>query len=1055
MSFAQQRLWYLEQLEPGDPAYHVVHAVRLKGRLDQQALHNALNKVVERHEALRTTFGFADSMPVQAVQPARPVELRCFDLREDSPGAPLAGLLRAEARRPFDFSQDLMLRAVLARLADEEHVLLLTVHHIAVDGWSLGVLRCEMAVCYEAYSAAREPALPELPIQYADHSIWQAEHVKTARIERQLEYWKQQLASAPAALDLPADRPRPARRTHDGATEFFELPRGLHFRVKQFCAAENVSLYMVLMAAFQALLHRYSGQQDICVGSPIAGRTRRETEGLIGYFVNTLAIRGDLSGTPSFRELVQRLRKVSLDAYSNHEVPFDKVVEALRPERGGDATLFQTMLILQNSPSVDLNLPSIEASPFDLDTGVAKFDLSLAFRERETGLGGYLEYSTDLFDAATARRIIGHFETLLDAAIDAPDQAISSLPLLTAGERQQVLLDWNNTAEDVTERCVHEFFEEHAQRAPAALAVAFEDQQLTYGELNQRADRLARRLCELGVGPGTLVGLYAERSLDLVVGLVGALKAGAAYIPLDPAYPQERLALMAEDAGLKVLLTQSHLLARLPAAAAQAVALDTLDWTGPPSATPLPAVSPSDLVYVVYTSGSTGKPKGVAIEHRSLVNLLKSFGREVTFSHRDHLFATSSMSFDMGNLDVFLPLFYGAAFTIASRDVAIDADRLGEAIDDAGATYMQATPATFRLLLDSGWQGKKDLKILSGGENLTRSLVDRLDGKCRAIWNGYGPAEATMCSVITRVNAGDGAVPIGKPLANTLAYAVDSQMQPVPAGVRGELCIGGIGLAREYLNRPELTAERFIANPFGPGRLYKTGDLVRWWADGQLEFLGRSDDQVKVRGFRIELGEIEAALLSHAAVNAACVMVREDIPGDRYLASYYIAEPGRGVSNKELREYLRKLLPAHMVPGRWLQVDRLPLTPNGKVDRRALPAPPAQLDATEQNALLTEMQKHVAQVWENALGLQGVGVHDNFYDLGGHSLLSMQVIQALEAGTGVRMQPTALVSQSLGQIAAFYERNKKVQGNESRETWMQRLARGAMAYFRFRVPARS
>lgn len=1054
MSFAQQRLWYLEQIEPGDPAYHVVHAVRLKGRLDQLALHNALNKIVERHEALRTTFGFRGSMPVQAVQPARAVELRCFDLREDPADASLAGLLRAEARRPFDFSQDLMLRAALVTLAGEEHVLLLTVHHIAVDGWSLGVLRREMAACYEAYSAGREPVLPELPIQYADHSIWQAEHVKTARIERQLAYWKQHLASAPAPLDLSADRPRPARRTHDGATEFFTLPPELHARVKQFCAAENASLYMVLMAAFQALLHRYSGQEDICVGSPIAGRTRRETEGLIGYFANTLAIRGDLFGNPSFRELVQRVHRVSLDAYSNHEIPFDKVVEALRPERDGDATLFQTMLILQNSPSVDLNLPGIEASPFDLDTGVAKFDLSLAFRERETGLSGYLEYSTDLFDAATARRIIGHFETLLDAAIDAPGEAISSFPLLTAAERQQVLLDWNTTAEGVPEQCVHEFFEEHAQRAPAALAVAFEGQQLTYGELNQRADRLARRLCELGVGPGTLVGLYAERSLDLVVGLVGTLKAGAAYIPLDPAYPRERLALMAEDAGLKVLLTQSHLLDRLPAAAAQAVALDTLDWTGPPSSTTLPAVSPSDLVYVVYTSGSTGKPKGVAIEHRSLVNLLKSFGREVTFSHRDHLFATSSMSFDMGNLDVFLPLFYGAGFTIASRDVAIDADRLGEAIDDANATYMQATPATFRLLLDAGWRGKKDLKILSGGENLTRSLVDRLHGKCSAIWNGYGPAEATMCSVITRVNAGEGAVPIGKPLANTLLYVVDSRMQPVPVGVRGELCIGGIGLAREYLNRPELTAERFISNPFGAGRLYKTGDLVRWWADGQLEFLGRSDDQVKVRGFRIELGEIEAALLSHAAVNAACVMVREDVPGDRYLASYYIAESGHDVSNKELREYLRNLLPAHMVPGRWLQMDRLPLTPNGKVDRRALPAPPAQLDATEQNALQTEMQKHVAQVWESALGVHGVGVHDNFYDLGGHSLLSMQVIQALEARTGVRMQPTALVSQSLGQIAAFYERNKKVERKEGRETWMQRLARGAMDYFRFRVPAR-
>jgi amino acid adenylation domain-containing protein len=536
--------------------------------------------------------------------------------------------------------------------------------------------------------------------------------------------------------------------------------------------------------------------------------------------------------------------------------------------------------------------------------------------------------------------------------------------------------------------------------------------------------------------------------------LVAALKAGAAYIPLDPAYPKERLALMAEDAGLSILLTQSHLVDRLPAGVSHAVTLDTFDWDQSPSAADLPAVSPNDLAYVVYTSGSTGKPKGVAIEHRSLVNLLCSFGRELGFSEQDHLLATSTLSFDMGNLDVFLPLFYGAAFTLVSRDVAMDSHRLAEAIAAANATYMQATPATFRMLLDSNWQGKADLRILSGGENLTRDLVDRLREKCSGIWNGYGPAEATICSAMAKVELGEGPVPIGVPLANTLLYVLDAEMQPVPAAVRGELYIGGAGLARQYLNRPELTAERFIQNPFGEGRLYKTGDVVRWRNNGQLEFMGRSDDQVKLRGFRIELGEIEAAIVGHANVTAACVTLREDQPGESYLAGYYVAEPGTTLSGKDLREYARSYLPAHMVPSRWLALERLPLTPNGKVDRKALPVPPAQLQAPEvSGAGRTPMQNLVAAVWESTLGIQGIGVHDNFYDLGGHSLLSMQVIQELEKRTGARVQPTALVTQSLGQVAAFYERHSKglsdptsLRKGPKRErnwgSWNQRLTRG-------------
>ncbi len=1051
MSFAQQRLWYLEQLEPGNPSYHIVQAARLKGALDQGALRKALNTIVERHAALRTTFGYENETPVQVVRPARAVDLSCFDLQADPTDRAAVELLERDSRRPFDLSQDLMLRAALVKLGSDEHVLGLTVHHIAFDGWSLGILRRELSEAYAAYLGGHEPALPQLTIQYVDYSLWQREQVGSERIERQLAYWKKRLADPPPVLELPADRPRPSRRTHNGATQFFALKPELHARLKEFCAAESASLYMVLMSAFQALLHRYSGQTDIAVGSPVAGRTRQQTEGLIGLFVNTLVVRGDLSGKPSFRELVRRTRGVALEAYANQEVPFDRVVEALHPDRNGSPQ-FQTMLALQNMPDVGLELPGVDVTPLELAAGGAKFDLSMVFREREGRLAGCVDYNTDLFKAPTVRRIIEHFETLLESSLEFPDRSIASLTLLSRTEQHQLLNEWNGTSESIPELCVHELIEEHGKRAPNALAVACEDGRLTYGELDNRARQVAQRLCELGVGPGSLVGLHAERSLDVVVGLLGTLKAGAAYVPLDPGYPRERLEWMAADARLTVRLTQSHLVDAFPCRA-KVVVLDEFDWSQPFDPERLPAVSPRDLAYVVYTSGSTGKPKGAAIEHRSVVNLVRSFGPQVQLTAQDHLMATASLSFDMGNLDILLPLSYGASFTLASRDIAIDTHRLAAAIDESGTTFMQATPATYRMLLDSGWKGKPDLRILSGGESLSRSLVDALGTKCHGVWNGYGPAEATICCAITKVEAGEGPVPIGRPLANTTLYVLDTEMQLVPVGVRGELYIGGAGLAREYLNRPEITAKRFIANPFGPGRLYKTGDLVRWRPEGQLEFVGRADDQVKVRGFRIELGEIEAALLRHEAVKAACVTVREDTPGDVYLAAYYVARADRPVSSSELREHVRENLPAHMVPNRWLEMDAFPLTSNGKVDRRGLPAPPTQVETAENSAFpQTAMQKLVAEVWEDALGIQGIGVHDNFYDVGGHSLLSVQVIREMENRTGVRLRPIELVSQSLGQIAASYERHSEkaaragFKDGENVSGW-QRIFRGIQRLF--------
>jgi amino acid adenylation domain-containing protein len=571
--------------------------------------------------------------------------------------------------------------------------------------------------------------------------------------------------------------------------------------------------------------------------------------------------------------------------------------------------------------------------------------------------------------------------------------------------------------------------------------VAFEGSSLSYGELDRRADCLARHLCGLGVRPGVLVGIFADRSLEMIVAVLGILKAGGAYVPLDPAYPKERLEFMAKDAGMQVLLTQSHLLKSLPVEAAHAVALDEFDWNQQLSDVSLPTVSPRDLAYVIYTSGSTGNPKGVAIEHRGLVNTIDAFRRRIGYGKQDHLLAISTLSFDITALDIYIPLTSGSGFTVVSREAATDAQALTEAIKAGGVTYMQATPATWRMLVQSGWQGKKTMAVFSGGEKLPRDLAEELIPKFRAVWNGYGPTEVSICSTLAQVGPGEGSVPIGRPLANTLHYVVDAQLQPLPVGVPGELYIGGAGVAREYLNRLDLTADRFIMNPFGPGLVYKSGDLVRWRADGQIEFLGRTDDQVKLRGYRIELGEIESVLERHPAVTAVCATIREDTPGAPYIAAYYVTAPGSGSLDRELRELLRQRVPVYMVASRYMRLEQFPLTPNGKINRRALPAPPAQ-DLTQPTvaASFTPMQKRLAEVWEQVLGIAGVQAQDNFYELGGHSLLATEVVQKMEKRTGIRIQPAVLVFQSLGQVAARYERGTSAARKQERRHWAQRLA---------------
>jgi len=1028
LSFGQEQLWVIDQLAPGSPAYNIVEGLRLSGPLDVAALERALAAVVRRHEALRTTFraATADGRPVQVIAPALAVPLRVVDL-----GALPAATREAaaqeraaeEARLPFDFGRGPLLRATLLRLDAGAHLLVLVVHHIVADGWSMGLLIRELAACYAAaVDGAEAPAeLPVLPVQYADFARQQREWLRGENIADHLAYWTQQLGGMPDSLDLPADRPRPPVQTFRGAWYEFALPAELYAAIVRLSQKERVTPFMTLLAAFQALLHRYTGRDDIVVGSPVAGRTRTETEGLIGLFMGMLVLRGDLAGDPTFRELLGRARDLALDAYDHQDMPFEHLVEELRPARDPSRNpLFQVMFALQNMPAPPNNMAGVDLRREEIHTGTAKFDLSLILipQTEDGGLRGLLEYNTDLFEEATIARMAEHFRTLLEGIAADPDRRLSALPLLTEVERRQLLVDWNSTVAPLPEATLPALVAAQAARTPDAVAVVCADEELTYAALEGRADRLARRLRELGVGPDVLVGLYTERSLAMVVGLLGILKAGGAYVPLDPSFPVERLAFMAADAALPVLVTQAALVGRLPAHAARVVLLDDPDPD--PDAAAGDAgdagggATLDDLAYVLYTSGSTGHPKGVQIPHRALVNFLASMRRAPGLTAADTLLAVTTLSFDIAGLELYLPLIVGARLVVAGRDVAVDGAALAATLTRTGATVMQATPATWRLLLDAGWQGDPRLTALCGGEALPGELAARLRPRVGALWNMYGPTETTIWSTIQEVAEPVGAagevVPIGRPIANTQTYVLDGHMRPVPVGVPGELCIGGAGLARGYLGRPALTAERFVPDPFAtaPGaRLYKTGDRARYRPDGTLEYLGRLDNQVKVRGYRIELGEVEATLAAHPAVRQAVVTVREDTPGDARLVAYVVPEPGGAPAAEELRALLRERLPAYMVPSAFVALAAFPLTPNGKVDRRALPAPdaaqPADTDAGAYVAPRTPTEREVATVWAEVLKLARVGAEDDFFDIGGHSLLATQVVARLRAARGPGM----------------------------------------------------
>ncbi|HKS73594.1 MAG TPA: amino acid adenylation domain-containing protein [Terriglobales bacterium] len=1012
LSFAQQRLWFLEQLEPDNPLYNVPRVVRLSGKLDVAALERALNEVIRRHEALRTSFRATDGEPILAIAPELKLPLQAVDLTswpESQREAEARQRVAEEIRRPFRLSTGPLVRAALLKLADTEHVLVLNTHHVISDRWSLGVLSQELTALYEAFAEGRPSPLPELAVQYADYAVWQRKFLSGDVLESQLRYWKNHLAGAPASIDLPTDRQRPPVQTFHGALSSITLPLGLVDQLKALRRKDGLTLFMTMMAAFNVLLSRYSGQTDLVVGSPIAGRHRGEVEKLIGFFVNTLVLRTDLSGNPTFEELLGRVRENAMAAYAHQDLPFEKLVEELKPERDLSRNpLFQVMLILQNVPASRQSMGELTVSSFLATGTTSKFDLTLMLSEQTDGLRATFEYNTDLFDETSIVRMLGHFRTLLEGIVADPRQRIAELPLLSAEERRQILVGWNTTDAGHPQCCLPALFSAQAQKTPQRIAVEFGSEQITYEELETRSNQLAHYLRAQGVQSEVLVGLCLERSIDMVVALLAILKAGGAYVPLDPSYPKDRIALIVEDATPGVLVTQSSLLGALPTQLSRTACLD-LDQAAISQQSKEPLLDspgPRNLAYVLYTSGSTGKPKGVQIEHRGLVNFLCSMLKEPGLQPDDRVLAVTTLSFDIAGLEIYLPLICGARIVLATREQASDGSQLADLLNASKVTLMQATPATWRMLIESGWTGCSGLRVLCGGEALTPDLANHLLTRCAQLWNVYGPTETTVWSTVYWVKSPLASVaPVGRPVANTALYILDAQRQPVPIGAAGELYIGGEGVARGYLNRPELTSERFIGNPFvdsDDARLYKTGDLARYSSDGDVHYLGRTDFQVKVRGFRIELGEIEAVLGQHSSVQQNAVVVREDVPGDRRLVAYVVPVAGQSASTNDLRSFLKASLPEYMVPGAFVILDSLPLTPNGKVDRKALPAP-EPVAAENFVAPQTEIEQAIAEIWEAVLHTSPIGVHANFFELGGHSLLATQVVSRIQKQFGAHL----------------------------------------------------
>lgn len=1057
LSCAQQRLWFLSRLVPG-PAYNIPFVYLLKGPLDVRALEASLVAVAQRHEVLRTTFVELRGDVHQVVWPApRLAPLAVTDLR-GVPSAQRKARARAlaahEAREVFDLSRGPLLRAKLFRLADEEYWLLLMLHHIVGDGWSLGVFEEELAFCYAELVDGRVPDLPELPIQYVDFAVWQQECLADESTQELLEYWRRQLAGVPRALELPTDRPRPPIQRFDGAFHSFLIPTELTSSLRRLSRDENTTLFMTLLSAFVVLLHRYSGEQDFCVGTPVAGRNRAELEKVIGCFVNMLALRADATGNPAFTELLRRVREVTLDAYEHQDLPFERLVDDLQQDRDlSRNAIFQAVFAFQNMAVLPRQFPGLQVTAVEIDNGTARFDLGLHIWEAPDGLHAMLEYCTHLFERGTIERMVQHLLALLRGIVADPHCRIGNLAMLTEAERRSALVDWNNTVQQYQrDRCVHELFEAQAERSPANQAVISDGGVLTYADLNSQANRLARHLREIGIGAGDFVGIYTDRGAAMVVSLFAVLKTGAAYVPLESRLPLARIHWILSSLRVRCLLTQGSRLAQLrdmePVGdLRRVVCLDPVDdrdpgrfevtdpgdWQGQPGNNLALRVEPSDLAYVIFTSGSTGTPKGVMVAHRPVINLIEWVTQSFRMGCDDQVLFITSLCFDLSVYDVFGLLAVGGSVRVVSDGDLRDPARLVEILCTEPITFWDSAPAALQQLVPfldqaGGRTANRPLRLvfLSGDW-----IPLTLPGAVRSAFAGAeiiglgGATEATVWSnwhAIDRIAPHWASIPYGRPIQNARYYVLDPEGSLCPPGVAGELYIGGECLAGGYIQQPRLTAERFVPDPFSPrpgGRLYRTGDRVRWWADGTIEFLGRLDTQVKIRGFRVELGEIEAVLAQHPQIRASAAVVREDLPGHRRLVAYVVpADPAPGI--EEVRQFVRDRVPDYMLPSAFVFMDEIPATGNGKLDRARLPAPERSDQGKQPEfwAPRSEVEQALARIWADVLGVDRVGIDDNFFELGGDSILSIQVI-ARAHEEGLRISPRLLFQHpTVAQLAA-------------------------------------
>jgi amino acid adenylation domain-containing protein len=1014
LSFAQQRLWFLDQLHPQSPLYNVPTAFRISGLLDAEALKRSLQTILLRHESLRTVFVLHYEKPAQRVLEQFVFELPLIDLTQRAnPEQELMGRLQKEARQPFDLSSDLMLRALLFKLAPAEHVLFINVHHIAFDEWSLEILLRELSVCYSAYCEGREPALVELPIQYADFALWQQEQLNQWGAE--LEYWTRQLGGELPRLELPTDRVRPAVKTFEGAREYLALPPELAVALKAFARQEGVTLHVLLLAAFQTLLHRYSSQDEVIVGIPVAGRGQLQIEPLIGFFVNTLALRTSFRDDPSFKELLARVRDVNVQALAHQDFPFEQVVERLHPERASNQNpLFDVVFALQNQAALEPEFAGLKFTPIDLSTGSAKFDLTFVVQDKKDTLHLALEYSTEILDSGATQQMAGHFQMLLSGIVANPSERISKLPILTAAERTQIVETWNRTTTAYPrDKTVPALFAEQAAHTPTATAVVYGSQAVTYQELDERSSQLANYLRNMGVGPDVLVGVLMDRSVEMIISWLAILKAGGAYVPLDLDYPAERLSFMVQDTRMPVILTKSAFRKRMPPESARVICLDT-DWKtiSREDQTISPAtITPDNLAYVIYTSGSTGKPKGAAIVHRGITRLVFETNY-IQLSSDERIAQLSNSSFDAATFEVWGALLHGGRLIGVPRETLLSPAEFAVFLEREKITSLFLTVALFNQISTEAPMAFRFVKnLLAGGDAVDPKAAQRIlrCGPPARLVNGYGPTESTtfaVCYEIKDVPENATSIPIGRPISNTTLYILDRHLQPVPVGVPGELHLGGDGLARGYFNRPELTSAKFIPDPFAhtPGaRLYKTGDLARYLPNGNVEFLGRIDHQVKIRGFRIELGEIEAVLRQCPGVRDALVIVTEETRGDKRLIAYVCRHGKEASAQSAWRAFLKQKLPDYMVPSVFVELESFPLTPNGKIDRQALPKPESVKQTEADMPPQTHLQSQLQKIWEQVLGHKAFGPRDNFFEIGGHSLLAVRLITQIEKVLGIKL----------------------------------------------------